>query len=295
MDRIEILDSQVHIVGEDTPERPWDPNFGVAAGRAGAAARKHFTKGSALTDEVAMLKAMDRAHVDGALLVATSHYGWDNSYSTEAAQRHSDRFRVVGRINHEADDVEKQVSEWAKHPVAAGLRILVLSDAQRDQLVGGAFDRLLGAAQQHDVPVCVCPWGYLPAVVVAADRFPRVSFVVDHLGLTQPPLMTPDPDTFQRLPELLELARRPNVSVKISAAPTLAKQGFPYADLWPHLHAIIGAFGIERLMWGSDWTRVTSIVSLEEGIRYIIDTDELGDAEKVLIMGANLRRVFRWT
>jgi len=47
-------------------------------------------------------------------------------------------------------------------------------------------------------------------------------------------------------------------------------------------------------MWGSDWTRVTGVVTYAESVAYITETGELGREEKRLILGANLRRIFNW-
>ncbi|MGH6617465.1 amidohydrolase family protein [Sphingomonas sp.] len=292
---MKIIDSQVHILDEDKPERPWDPNFGAAAGKAMAATRAHFTKGAAITTDAMMLAAMDRVGVDAALLVATSHYGWDNGYSIEAAHKAPDRFGVIGRIDPAAADVEERVAAWKADPAGIGLRILILSDQHRDQLASGYFDRLLVAAQVHAIPMTVFPAGYLPDMTNAVERFPDLQWVVDHLGIAQPPLMTPDPEPLQRLPELLALARYPNVAVKISAAPALSRETFPFIDLWPALHQLADAFGIDRLMWGSDWTRVESLFSYSEGLRYILESKELSEGDKEKILGGSLSQIFGWT
>jgi len=291
---VQIIDSQVHIVDADRPERPWDPNFGSAAGKAMAATRAHFTKGAAVTTDLQMLEAMDRVGVDAALLVATSHYGWDNSYSVEAAEKAPTRFAVIGRVDPASPDVEDQVAAWRRNPAAVGLRILVLSDAHRDQLQSGYFDRLLRAARQHSLPMTVFPAGYLPAMADAIARFPDLQWVIDHLGIAQPPLMTPDAPRFQRLPELLTLARFPNVAVKISAIPALSMEEFPFLDLWPFLGRLMDSFSLDRMMWGSDWTRVESLFSYAEGLRYLKDSDRLSSAEKEKILGGTLRRIFKW-
>ncbi len=289
-----VIDSQVHILDEDKPDRPWDPNFGSAAGKAAAATRAHFTKGAAITTDTMMLTAMDKVGVDAALLVATSHYGWDNGYSLDAAHKAPTRFGVIGRIDAAAPDVEDRVERWKADPVAVGLRILILSDVHRDQLAGGYFDRLLDAAQANRVPITVFPPGYLPSIAEAARRYPGIQWVVDHLGIAQPPLMTPDPEPFQRLSELIALAQYPNVAVKMSAVPALSRKKFPFGDLWPALHSIADAFGVERLMWGSDWTRVESLFSYSEGLRYMSETNEFSEIEKAEILGGTLSRIFDW-
>ena len=97
-----------------------------------------------------------------------------------------------------------------------------------------------------------------------------------------------------RLPSLLALAKYPRVAVKLSAAPTLSLQKFPFADLWPNMHKIISAYGPERLMWGSDWTRALPVVSYTDQVRAFTETNELSATEKELILGKSLRTLLRW-
>ena len=291
---MEIIDSQVHILDADKPERPWDPNFGAGLGKAAAASKAHFTKGSALTTGDMMIDAMNKAGIDSALLVATSHYGWDNSYSLEAAEKYPGRFKVIGRINHKSNDLEHQMKTWRDNPFGAGLRLLILSDQIQENFMAGVYDSFLHHAQLMEIPVCIFPPNYLSTAGSLARRYKDLSFVIDHLGLTQPPLMIPDPDPFEKLPQLLVLADNPNISVKLSAVPTLSCTEYPFSDLWPHIHRVIDAFGPERVMWGSDWTRTDSLYSIEHGLRYITETNELNDNEKQLILGKTLRSIFKW-
>jgi L-fuconolactonase len=51
--------------------------------------------------------------------------------------------------------------------------------------------------------------------------------------------------------------------VKISGACTLSHEPFPYDDIWEPIGRIIDAFGIERCMWGTDWTRAAAVVNYE--------------------------------
>lgn len=292
---MEIIDAQVHIVGsKDSLEWPWDANFGAAWGNMSPEMAAKIAKHDSHCDGETMIAAMDTVGVDATILVATSHYGWDDGYSLAAAGRYPDRFRVVGRIDPSRDDVEDAVALWSDNPLTLGLRILAVSETLRARIEGGAHDRLFAAAQDHGVPICMNISGSLPMLGPIAERFPDLQFVIDHLGMKQPPLQEADNDRFQRLPELLALASRPNVAVKLTGAPTLSMMDFPYPDIWPALHAIMGAYGTERLMWGSDWTRVTGVVTYDESVRYLTESREIGDAEKRLILGANLRRIFRW-
>ena len=54
----------------------------------------------------------------------------------------------------------------------------------------------------------------------------------------------------------LAVARRPNVTVKVSALPTYAADNYPYKSLHPYLRRIYDAFGPERMFWGTDLSRL---------------------------------------
>lgn len=287
-----LIDAQVHVWEHDHPDRPWDP------ARRGNRARL-IGAGKAAEEEEpvpwpAMLSVMDDLGIRAALLVATSHYGWDNSYSLEAASRHPARFAVVGRLDPAAPDVTDQVEAWRAQPGAAGLRLLIMNAGQRDQLRAGCFDLFLRAAQRCGLPMSIFPPGHLPEVAAIAVAHPELQVIVDHLGMAQPPLMEPDDPPLRNLPHLLALARHPNVAVKLTAVPVLSQEPFPYKDLGPVVRQLIDAFGPERLMWGTDWQRVRPVLSAEESVRWFTDVLELSARERALIGGGTVRRLFPW-
>ncbi len=102
------------------------------------------------------------------------------------------------------------------------------------------------------------------------------------------------PEVFNQLPDLLKLARLPNVALKATALPALSIEPFPYLDLWPYLSKVISAFQPERVMWGTDWTQHAERFTYAEGVAFLRDTSELSAGDKELIMGKSLRRIFRW-
>jgi predicted TIM-barrel fold metal-dependent hydrolase len=92
----------------------------------------------------------------------------------------------------------------------------------------------------------------------------------------------------------LALAQYPNVNIKISGACTLSQQPFPYNDIWGPVLKIIDAFGIDRCMWGTDWTRATELLTYEQGVAPFRATDHLSDTDKAKLMGGTLEEVYRW-
>lgn len=236
---------------------------------------------------------MDAAGVAAALLVTSAVYGSDNSYALDAVSRHPDRFRAVGRADPDAADLEDVLGGWREQGLV-GLRLVIGSEAERSKFRTGGFHRLLRACAASRLPVCVFPPGILSDLGSLAELLPEVSIVIDHLGLAQPPLMDLESDPFGRLPDLIALARFPNIFVKMTAVPVLAREPYPFADLWPHLHQVLQAFSADRVMWGSDATRTATLHTFEEALGYVRDSKELISAEKAQVLGGTLRRVFDW-
>jgi len=82
-----IVDAQVHIWANHTPERPWPADgFG----------REHCAE--ALTAD-ALIARMDEAGVDRAVIVPPSWEGERNDLALDAARRWPDRFAVMGRLD----------------------------------------------------------------------------------------------------------------------------------------------------------------------------------------------------
>src|SRR3954467_10774583 len=139
------------------------------------------------------------------------------------------------------------------------------------------------------------PWR--PATANA--RFRRGFIVIDHLGLLQPNEPPPLAEPWADLPKLLALAAYPNVRVKISGACTLSREPFPYNDIWDPVLRIIDAFGIDRCMWGTDWTRTSGMLTYEQGVAPFRNTDRLSDSDRSdsdrsKLMGETLMQVYGW-
>jgi hypothetical protein len=115
--------------------------------------------------------------------------------------------------------------------------------------------------------------------------------VIDHLGLLQPNQPPPLAEPWADLPKLLALATHDNVRVKISGACTLSRELYPYNDIWDPVLRIIDAFGIDRCMWGTDWTRTSGMLSYEQGVAAFRNTNRLSDGDKAKLMGATLEKM----
>ncbi len=276
--RTPIIDSQVHAYERDRPERPWSG----------------FLEGP---DEVTgddMVAAMDAVGVDGALLVSPfSMYRYDASYALEIYASHPGRFGLIKPFDPRSEAVAEEVAEWTATPGVVGVRLMLTSE--RCEADDPGLGRMLAAAARASVPVNVMCVGRLALLGELARRHPDVRLVVDHVGLAQPHEPPPPPEPFADLGEVLSLAELENVAIKISGACTLSRRPFPYPDIWEPLGRVFEAFGFERCMWGTDWTRAVRLLTYEQGVEAFRLADHLSDSERSALMGGTLEKIYGWS
>lgn len=120
------------------------------------------------------------------------------------------------------------------------------------------------AARDLSFDVCVRE-NQLPDIARLAGAIPELRLVLDHLG--KPAVGTaasPLAPSAEWARDLTELARHANAFCKLSGLPGEAGGDWSAEQLEPFLDVAADAFGVERLMWGSDWP-VSVIGPAEDG------------------------------
>jgi len=273
-----IIDSQVHAYEANTPKRPWKnvPNWPP----------------SATGDE--QVAAMDKLGIDGAIFIsAFSMYGYDASYAVEVQKKHPGRFGIVKPVNPDDPAVADVIADWKKTPGTVGIRVIKTGEPGRDPSDKN-IDRVLREAVRHDFPVNILCWGNLDAGRAVIDRNPDARFILDHLGILQPRTPPAPPNAWADLPKVLDLAKRKNVVIKVSGACTLSHKPYPYTDIWDPLARVFDAWGFERCLWGTDWTRAFAVVNFEQAVKPFLETKRLSDSERAMLMGGACAKAYRW-
>ena len=234
-----IVDSQVHIWGENTPERPWpkraEPQRPVPLGK----------------DE--LLGEMDAAGVDRVIIVPPSWEGDRNDLAIEAVEKHPGRFAIMGRLDPEDPKSRGQLGTWRRQPGMLGLRFTFHTPVLSPLLTEGHMDWVWKEAEEAKVPVYVLvPHSLVPAIDKVAERHPDLKLVMDHLSLQS---SQKDAAAFADFDKLLAIAKRPNVAAKVSALPCYSTDKYPYKSLHGYIRQAYDAFGPKRLFWGTDLSR----------------------------------------
>ena len=157
------------------------------------------------------------------------------------------------------------------------------------------LNAILSSAGREGLPVNVMASEKLPLLMELARRNPDTQVIIDHVGLAQPFVPPAPPEPFGDLPNVLAASELDNVAIKISGACTLSHQPFPYPDIWDPLSRVFDAYGLERCMWGTDWTRAVRVLTYEQGVEAFRVTESLSDSDRATLMGGTLSRIYKWS
>jgi predicted TIM-barrel fold metal-dependent hydrolase len=231
-----IVDAQIHLWNAGNPTNP-----------------NHRQVPSYLKDQA--LAEMDAGGVDAAVL--TPHLPWDpnaNELAIEAARQHPDRFMVLGSFPLDKPESRALVDTWKQRPGMVGLRFVFPPPEQSKWPTDGTIDWLWPAAERAGLPIAMMAAGFLPKVGEVAQRHPNLKLILDHLG--RPSGVTSPAERWANLPEVLALAKYPNVAMKATGAPSYSDQTYPFRDMHDKLKQLYDAFGPTRWFWGTDITRM---------------------------------------
>ena len=274
----QTIDSQVHCYGKNTVENPW----------------LGFLQGPEQVSGDDMVEAMSEVGVDGALLVSTINiYGYDPSYILGVYEKHPGKFGLIRPFDPDSSSISEEMAEWANTPGVVGARIMLRDPAWTPDHPG--LNEILSSSRQQGLPVNIMCSSNLSLFRYLAMRHPETQLVIDHFGIVQPFEPPPSEAPFANLDPVLELAKLNNVAIKISGAATLSHKPFPYEDIWDPLQRIFDAYGLERCLWGTDWTRAVLLLDYQQGVDAFRLNDQFSESDRSTLMGGSLKTIYKWS
>lgn len=283
-----IIDSQVHLWEAHRPDRPWPaeqigkPSFVTMPG-----ARPHRPEPLGAEELIGM---MDQTGVDRAVIVPPSPVGDSNDTALEAAIRYPERFAVMGRFNAEADGARERLETWLEQPGMLGIRMTFFREHWARWLAPGVIDWYWSALERLNIPLMALAFGRIKEIGALAGRYPGLTVIIDHMG-RQSALR--DDEAFADLDEMLALAKLPNVAIKASSLPCYTDDPYPFPKLTPYLKRTFDAFGPDRMMWGSDLTRLPC--SYRECLDHFAkELPFLSSDDRARVLGGTAAKWLRW-
>lgn len=179
----------------------------------------------------------------------------------------------------------------AGKPLVKGIRRNIQAEAA-DFLTAPGFVAGVGLLAQYELSFDICCVHHqLPGVIALVSQCPDVWFVLDHIA--KPDIAAGTLDPWRE--HLRQLASYPNVWCKLSGMVTEADHGnWTREQLQPYVAHVVEVFGVERLMFGSDWPVVTLAATYPQWVETLQwALDGLSDTDKQRVFHDNAARFYR--
>jgi L-fuconolactonase len=241
-----------------------------------------------------LLHQMDQNQVEQAVLIQIFNE-YDNAYNFECVRQHPDRLCVVALVDVNrataGDELERLAEQGAK-----GVRL-------RADWRSPGDDPLAIWRAALRMGLLVSCMG-TPAEFAASEfaelvqTLPDLPIIIEHLGSGSQPDGESAPYPIRQ--QVFDLARFPNVSIKVPGLGEFCQRAFPLDSEFPFERANLqlldrayAAFGPDRMMWGSDYPPVSNREGYRNALHYPLNyfsTHHAADCPA--IFGGTAARVF---
>lgn len=201
-------------------------------------------------------------NVDGCVAVQAEQSENETDFLLQLAGENDWIKGVVGWVNLSAVNLEERLQHFSQYEKLKGFRHIVQAEPANDFLLSADF--CMGIAQlskynfTYDILVFPRQLKYVPAFVA---QFPQQAFVIDHLA--KPDFIKADFEEWENA--MKAVAAYPNVHCKVSGMVTEANWNtWTIEDFSYCLDVVTEAFGIDRLLFGSDWPVCLLAASYQE-------------------------------
>lgn len=247
-------------------------------------AHQHFWKynpvrDSWITDDMSAIQqdfmpddlwpVLDHNGFDSCVVVQSDQSEAENEFQLANAGRHHFIKGIVGWVDLQHENVEKRLQYYSGFQKIKGFRHLLQGEKNRSLMLQPAFKRGVGLLHKYnftyDILIFPDQLGYTTELV---QLFPEQKFVIDHIA--KPAIRSSEIKDWKQA--MQTIAQHENVHCKISGMVTEANRAtWKKEDFIPYLDAVVSAFGIDRIMYGSDWPVCLVAASYEEMVAIVRD------------------------
>lgn len=188
---------------------------------------------------------------DGCVAIQTGQSEKETDFLIALAKQNPFIKGVVGWVDLQAKDIIERLEWYKSFTVLKGFRHALQNEERRDLMLQPPFKRGISALQYYGFTfdILIYP-DQLKYAARLAGCFPEQKFVIDPMA--RPNFKMEDIAGWKA--DIKKLAFHQNVYCKISGMVKEAGGNeWMKEDLRPYMDEIVGAFGMDRLMFGSDW------------------------------------------
>lgn len=198
-----------------------------------------------------LLPHLQKKSFEGCVAVQADQSEDENTFLLQLAQQYDFIKGIVGWVDLRAANIEERLAYYYQFPKIKGFRHILQSEAARDFMLRPDFKNGISHLKKYNYNYDILIFtDQLPYTVDFVKAFPEQLFVIDHIA--KPQIKEQKVGVWEIY--MKKIASFENVYCKISGLVTEADWGkWKKEDFKKYLDVAVEAFGIDRLMYGSDW------------------------------------------
>ena len=229
--------------------------------------------------------------IDGCITVQADQSTQETKFLLDHAAKNSFIKGVVGWVDLCDGNVKHTLKHYAKNPFFKGVRHIVQAESKGFMLKEN-FQNGIRKLKDFDLTYDILIYPkQLKEAIELVKKNPDQDFVLDHIA--KPLIKNKEIADWSK--GILEIGGFKNVYCKLSGLVTEADwKNWSKSDFKDYLELVLNAFGIDRLMFGSDWPVCLLGANYSQVLNIIENFIEpLSDEEKRTIMGGNACKFYR--
>lgn len=221
----------------------------------------HPVKDSWITDDMKviqqdflpndLLPLLKENNLDGCVAVQADQSEEETEFLLQLAEENDFIKGVVGWIDLRAENLEERLEFFSKYKKLKGFRHIVQGEPEVDFLLRDDFCKGIAMLEKYNFTydILIFP-KHLENTLEFVKQFPNQKFVIDHLA--KPDFKKFEFSEWEK--GIRAIAQYENVYCKVSGLVTEADwKNWKAEDFTYCLNVVSQAFGMNRLMYGSDW------------------------------------------
>jgi L-fuconolactonase len=226
------------------------------------------------------------AGIEGCIAVQADQSEEETHFLLQLAAENDFIKGVVGWVDLSSPALESRLEYYAQQAKLCGFRHIVQAEPDPNFLLRDKFKTGISLLERYGFTYDILVYPHqLGAALELVRLFPNQAFIIDHIA--KPYIKDGYFDGWAN--QMKAIAQYENVYCKVSGMVTEADwANWQYEDFVPYLDLVFQAFGIQRVVYGSDWP--VCLVAAEYLImKSIVDQyiAAFSETEKELIMGKN--------
>lgn len=240
-----------------------------------------------------LIPHLQKHHINRTILVQAAPTIAETEFLLNLSNESATILGVIGWIDLDRSDYRSQYSQFEKHPKFLGFRLMIQDMPDENVILKDNYIEALRYFAEKDVPIdLLFTHDQFPAVIQLLEKVPTIRGVIDHIG--KPNIAEEELDSWRD--DISKVAKNNNIYCKLSGMVTEANHHqWKVDEFIPYIQHVLTEFGMERVMFGSDWPVCLLAGSYDDVVNIVEQAlpANITESEKKKLFGGNAKSFYK--